>query len=155
MATTNKSEVIDRLKRKIDARPKRINVTIGFKIVEEGKPTWYFAEQTPEGMCYKDLDAYNNGDDICYIPECGFDGEGWGVEYRDGLGYTREEILQIIEDELDWNYPDVPECKEFTQLEADCVFHIVNWETIGVAVERIDFDEEWSCFCIKSDKNIK
>ena len=43
---------------------KRIDVTIGYKIVEEGKPTRYFADQTPEGMCYKDIDAYKNDDDI-------------------------------------------------------------------------------------------
>lgn len=149
-------EVMDRLKAKIDARPKRIDVTIGYKIVEEGKPTWYFADQTPEGMCYKDLDAYKNNDDICYIPECDFDGEGWGVEYReDGLGYTREEILHIIEAELDWNYKNIPYNNDFVTNIADYLIEEVNWESIGVAVERIDFDEEWACFCIKFDKNIK
>ena len=143
-----KNEIIDRLKAKIDARPKRIDVTIGFKIVEEGKPTWYFADQTPEGMCYKDVDAYKNNDDICYIPEQEFDGEGWGVEYREGLGYTREEIMNFVSDELRWNYDEIPECKEFAQLEADYIFDIVNWECVGVAIDGLDFIEDWNGYCI-------
>ena len=151
----DKKEVIDRLKAKIDARPKRIDVTVGYKIVEEGKPTWYFAGDTGEGMCYKDLDAYKNNDDICYIPECEFDGEGWSVEDREGLGYTREEILNIVQDEIRWNYDDLPRDEDFEQEIADNVFGVVEWESIGVAVERIDFDEEWAYFCIKSDKNIE
>ncbi len=151
----DKKEVMDRLKAKIDARPKRIDVTVGYKIIEEGKPTWYFAEQTPEGMCYKDLDAYKNDDDICYIPECEFDEEGWGVEYREGLGYTREEVIQIVKDELDWNYEYIPYSNDFATNIADYLIEEVNWESIGVAVERIDLDEEWACFCIKSNKNIK
>lgn len=149
-----KKEIIDRLKAKIDARPKRIDVTIGYKIVEEGKPTWYFADRTPEGMCYKDLDAYKNNDDICYIPEHEFDGEDWGVEYREGLGYTKEDIVNCVSAEL-WSYEGIPKCEEFAQLEADYIFDIVNWESIVVAVGRIDFDEEWACFCVKPDKNIK
>ena len=128
---------------------KRIDVTIGYKIVEDGKPTRYFADQTSEGMCYKDLDAYNNNDDICYIPECEFDGEGWSVEYREGLGYTREEVIKIIEDEIDWNFEDIPRCEAFATNIADYIVAEVNWETIGVAVERVDFDEEWANYQIK------
>lgn len=142
-------DVLERLKDKIESRPKRIDVTVGFKIVEEGKPTWYFADQTPEGMCYKDLDAYKNNDDICYISECEFDGEDWGVEYREGLGYVREEVIQIIEDEIDWNYEGIPRCDDFATNIADYIVEEVNWETIGVAVERIDFDEEWANYQIK------
>lgn len=128
---------------------KRIDVTIGYKIVEDGKPTRYFADQTSEGMCYKDLDAYNNNDDICYIPECEFDGEGWSVEYREGLGYTREEVIKIIEDEIDWNFEDIPRCEAFATNIADYIVAEVKWKTIGVAVERVDFDEEWANYQIK------
>ena len=35
-----KKDVLERLKDKIESRPKRIDVAVGFKIVEEGKPTW-------------------------------------------------------------------------------------------------------------------
>lgn len=128
---------------------KRIDVTVGYKIVEGGKQTKYFAGDTGEGMCYKDLDAYKNNDDICYISECEFDGEGWGVEYRDGLGYTREEIIQIVEDEIDWNYEDIPPCDDFATSIANYLIEDVSWESIGVAVERIDFDEEWNIYNTK------
>ena len=128
---------------------KRIDVTVGYKIVEDGKQTKYFAGDTGEGMCYKDLDAYKNNNDICYIPEYEFDGEGWGAEYREGLGYTREEIIQIVEDEIDWNYEDIPPCDDFATSIANYLIEDVSWESIGVAVERIDFDEEWNMYNTK------
>ena len=129
----------------------RIDVEIGYKIVENGKPTRYFAGQTNEGMCYKDVKAYEENSDICYIPECEFDGEGWSVEYRDGLGYVREEIEQIVTDELDWNYERVPRCKEFEELIAQSILNEVEWESIGVALDRIDLDEEWAYYYANTD----
>ena len=141
-----KKDVLERLKGKIESRPMRIDVTVGFKIVEEGKPTWYFADKTSEGMCYKDLEAYKNNDDICYIPECEFDGEGWGVEYREGLGYAREDIINCVLDKIAWNYAYIPRCEAFATNIADNIIEDVNWEAIGVAVERIDFDVEWDSY---------
>ena len=56
--------------------------------------------------------------------------------------------MNCISDELRWSYDGIPECKEFVQLEADYIFDIVNWESIGVAVERVDYVEEWNGYCI-------
>lgn len=125
---------------------KKIDVTVGYKIVEDGKPTRYFAGDTGEGMCYKDIDAYKNDNDICYIPECEFDGEGWSVEYRDGLGYAREDILNCILDELRWNYEGIPVCDEFCAYEAECIIEEAEWESVGVILDRIDLDEDWEMF---------
>lgn len=122
---------------------KRIDVTVGYKIVEDGKPTRYFADDTGEGMCYKDLDAYKNDDDICYIPECDFDGEGWSVEYREGLGYTKEEIINFVADEIRWGYEGIPACKEFCVHEAECIINEAEWESVGVILDRIDLAEDW------------
>lgn len=121
---------------------KRIDVTVGYKIVEDGKPTRYFADNTGEGMCYKDLSAYKNNDDICYIPECEFDGEGWSVEYREGLGYSREEILDHVGNDAVWNW-ELPIDHDFEERIADYLIQEVEWESIGVALDRIDLDEEW------------
>jgi hypothetical protein len=134
---------------------KRIDVTIGYKIVEKGKPTRYFADQTSEGMCYKDLDAYKNNDDICYIPECEFNGEGWSVEYREGLGYAREDIMNWVLDELRWNYEGIPLCDEFCAHEAECIIEEAEWESVGVILDRIDLDEDWYYFSHSSYKSIK
>lgn len=122
---------------------KRIDVTVGYKIVEDGKPTRYFADDTGEGMCYKDLDAYKNDDDICYIPECEFDGEGWSVEYREGLGYTKEEIINFVADEIRWSYEGIPACKEFCAHEAEYIINAAEWESVGVILDRIDLAEDW------------
>lgn len=125
---------------------KKIDVTVGYKIVEDGKPTRYFAGNNGEGMCYKDLDAYKNDDDICYISECEFDGEGWSVEYREGLGYTKEEIINFVADEIRWNYEGIPACKEFCVHEAECIINEAEWESVGVILDRIDLDEDWEMF---------
>ena len=125
---------------------KRIDVTIGYKIVEDGKPTRCFAGDTGEGMCYKDIDAFKNNSDICYIPECEFDGEGWDMQYKEGIGYTKEEIINCVRDTIRWEYDGMPEKDDFITHIAECVFMEVEWETIGVAIDRIDLDEEWECF---------
>ena len=139
------------MKRESANQQQRIDVAIGFKIVEKGKPTRYYAGDTGEGMCYKDEKAYNNDDDICYIPECEFDGEGWSIEEREGLGYTREEILNIVKDEIRWNHDDFPQDEDFEQEIADYAFEVVEWESIGVAVDRIDLYEEWKQWCINKE----
>ena len=139
-------EIIERLRSQLEARPKRINVDVGFKIVEDDKPTFYYASNTNEGMCYKDESAWKNDDDICYIPECEFDGEGWGVEYREGLGYTKEEILNCVRDTIHWEYDGMPKKEDFIFHIAECVFMEAEWESIGVALDRIDLEEEWECF---------
>lgn len=133
----------------------RIDVEIGYKIVEKGMPTRYFAGQTEEGMCYKDIKAYEDASDICYIPEYEFDGEGWSIEDREGLGYTREEILNIVQDEIRWNYDHFPQCEDFEKQIVDYVFEVVEWESIGVALDRIDLDEEWKQYCISNEIFIK
>ena len=102
-------------------------------------------------MCYKDDKAYEDNSDICYIPECEFDGEGWSVEEREGLGYTREEILNIVKDEIRWNHDDLPLDEDFEQEIADYAFEVVEWESIGVAVDRIDLYEEWKQWCINKE----
>ena len=127
---------------------KRIDVTVGYKIVEDGKPTRYFADQTDNGMCYKDLDAYKNNDDICYIPECEFDEKGWSVHYKEGLGYAREEILDMVANTSTWDW-ELPISNEFHERIADYVMQEVSWESIGVLIDRIDFVEEWNEFNTK------
>lgn len=141
-----KEELIQKLEDKIESRPKRVDVTIGFKIIEEGKPTWYFAGNTGEGMCYKDESAWQNDDDICYIPECEFHGECWRAKYQEGLGYTKEEILNNVRETIRWEYDGMPEKEDFIFHIAECLFMEVEWETIGVAIDRIDLYEEWECF---------
>lgn len=128
---------------------KRIDVTVGYKIVEDGKQTKYFAGGTGEGMCYKDLNAYKDNNDICYIPECEFDGEGWSVEDKEGLGYTREEIINCVADEVHWCYEDIPNDAQFFTHIADCIICEVEWESIGIAIDRIDLDEEWNMYNTK------
>lgn len=73
----------------------------------------------------------------------------WVRDYFTVEADTLEEAIKIIEDEIDWNFEDIPRCEAFATNIADYIVAEVNWETIGVAVERVDFDEEWANYQIK------
>lgn len=112
----------------------------GWKM-ETGSNTYYFGEYGKfgcycnEGVVYKNEQAFENGDDVCYIPEYGFDNEeenanqlfefhakeaaASGVEYNSYIatsGYTREDLEALCDgmnfnarelfDHLDWQYPE-------------------------------------------------
>lgn len=123
---------------------KRNDVTVGYKIVEEGKPTRYYAECTGEGMCYKDINAFDKNDDVCYIPECEFKSDGWCMEDCDGLGYTREEVISYVKDAcIDLG---IPGNDEFDSSIARSCVEVAEWESIGIVLDRIDLEEEWKIF---------
>lgn len=63
--------------------------------------------------------------------------------------------MNCVLDEIRWNYEVFPECKEFAQLEADYIFDIVTWESVGVAIDRTDFVEDWNGYYINLEQNIK
>lgn len=82
---------------------------IGKKIVINGD-TLYHPEYVDDGCTFgtlfKDEDAFtNNSDDICYIPEAYFDGEADAVidgeEYFCVNGYTRKDLEELVEGEID------------------------------------------------------
>lgn len=122
----------------------KIDVTIGYKVVEDGKPTRYFGDQTENGVCYKDLEAFKDNSDLCYIPECELDGENWSAEFDSYKGYTREEILsmtkEFIEDE------NTPADKDFVEHLAEHALQVVDWQSIETYLNEIDIYETWEYF---------
>lgn len=142
---------------------KRIDVTVGYKIVEDGKPTRYFGAMTEDGVCYKDLDAYKKNDGICYIPQTILDNSGlfedvieddfpikfkesdWSVEHSQDLIYTKKHILENVATFVTKENKRyrLPINVEFYEYLADDVFRNVTWETINTDLYVRWLDEEW------------
>ncbi len=112
----------------------------GWKM-ETDDETYYFGEYGKfgcycnDGVVYKDRNAFETGEGVCYIPEYGFDNkdENFGVlfefaakecvaselegnSYVATSGYTREDLEALCKgtqydaedlfDHLDWMYPE-------------------------------------------------
>ena len=112
----------------------------GWKM-ETGDETYYFGEYGKfgcycnDGVVYKDRQAFESGEGVCYIPEYGFENESEnfrslfefttkeavaseleGNSYVGISGYTREDLEDLcrgtsfdVEDffnHLDWMYPE-------------------------------------------------
>lgn len=130
---------------------KRIDVTIGYKIVEEGKPTRYFAGYCGEGRCYKDISAFKDKKGICYIPESEFEfGSGFETSAEWGIGYLKSDITELIRRGLP--YMDIPEDEKFVERIAEYCLELAEWEGIEVVLDRLDLSEEWREFCEENQK---
>ena len=122
----------------------KIDVTIGYKVVEDGKPTRYFGDQTDNGVCYKDMEAFKDNSDICYIAESELDGEDWSAEFDSYKGYTREEILSITKEHIE----DEGICPNegFVEYIAEHALDVVDWQSIGTYLNEVDLYETWEYY---------
>lgn len=83
---------------------------------------------------YKDSDAYNYGNGICYIPSCAFNDQG--VASGEFVGYTKLEFLEAVKDSLDLidglieSNPDFDDYKTFVEAFSVLVFKNICGETI-------------------------
>ena len=126
----------------------KIYVTIGYKVVEDGKPTRYYGDQTDNGVCYKDLDAFKDNSDLCYIPECDLLND-WEADLnlpnlRYSLGYAREDILNLAREYV--VYEDIPVDEDFVEYIAECALQNVDWQGIGTYLNEIDIYETWEYY---------
>jgi hypothetical protein len=123
---------------------KTIYVTIGYKVVEDGKPTRYYGDQTDNGVCYKDLEAFKDNSDICYIPECELL-EDWSADEDIlGLGYAKEDVLNIARDYI--SDEGIPVEEDFVEYIAECALQNVDWQGIGTYLNEIDIYETWEYY---------
>jgi hypothetical protein len=121
-----------------------IYVTIGYKVVEDGKPTRYYGDQTDNGVCYKDLEAFKDNSDICYIPECELL-EDWSADEDIlGLGYAKEDVLNIARDYI--SDEGIPVEEDFVEYIAECALQNVDWQGIGTYLNEIDIYETWEYY---------
>lgn len=96
-------------------RIEKVKNGFGYKVIQDEEIIGYYGEYADEGVIYKDYDAFETGQGVCYINEYGFDnaeqnaGELFEFEMKEyatsqGVvdnpyfateGYTRDGILAI------------------------------------------------------------
>lgn len=134
----------------IDERNRQLTAiiaTVGWKEVFEDGEIRYYCGTTDEGWCFKDKKAYDTRS-VCYIPEVDFRGHDYLIEGA-ATGYTREDIEKILRETLE--ELELPFSEDFVVQKARSVFDVAEWESIGVVVDRIDWEEELNEFNMKEN----
>ena len=110
----------------------------------------YHYGATANGFCYKDNDAFESGEGVCYIREATFDNVAedynrdyvlasdaeWGVDIctrksiiKDARDYFREEIPK-----------DYPYTEKFLAWVALVCYETVDWQGIDIILDELDWD---------------
>lgn len=137
---------------------KKVQVHTGYKVYDDDMNLiGYEGGNNGEGFVYKDTDAFeNNPDEICYIPESGFDDyfdsfEDLPLEERsdfDGFvwlrhakecGETHKTIVEQVRDEWGEEYMLTDEQVEYY---AKNVFYLAEWACIATYLaENFELDD--------------
>lgn len=150
-----------------------VKVDCGYRIEYENE-TYYIGEQTDNGYCYKDHQAFEfmNGR-VCYIAEAEFfDEVGWDENIPDEIadickqenisicgigmydkynqcGYTASDLLQAVSNWVG-DYPkgclNDNMYDEFIDHIAECALQEVDWCCIETWLYNLDVDEEFEYF---------
>ena len=136
---------------------KTIEATIGYREIMDNGEVRYYAGNGDEGLCYKDNEAFNKGEGVCYIREAMFcdDFGDAGREYvtdadlTDCDNYTRAQIEQSVreyfEDDEFANkqaerYPD------FIKNTAQVIFNEAEWQGVDIMLNELNWDEDLKHF---------
>lgn len=131
---------------------------LGRKEVVEGGIK-YTPEQTDNGHVFKDYDAIEKREGVCYIAECGFD-EGELVltpdntweKIHNGSVVTYASAADEVRTLICAYYPEFATMANFDLLEGfvvkitDCILQEVDWQCFGTMLNELDTDEELSIF---------
>lgn len=112
---------------------KRIDVTCGYREEYPNGDVHYYGDSTDNGYCYKDMEAWQTGEGVCYIGEYGFENGWYCVNYE---GNTRDEIIADMAEYL-------PHCDvKFIEDRAECVLQECDWQCLTTLMEEVDWEED-------------
>lgn len=133
-----------------EKRKRLKELTIG-SVIKKDNNLIYEAGITFNGMVYKNWDEFYYGNGICYISEHGFDdSEDWTIEIpkeEKSIGYTRQDFLNIVREEVGYEVPD-----NVVWAIATDVFETVDWQYPETYLYEMNLEEEIEAFC--DDKSI-
>lgn len=126
---------------------KKIEVTIGFKVVDDNNNIiGYEGSYTGNGFCYKDMNAFENGNDVIYISEYCFDE---GEEFMSNEDAIKKECW-TTETWKDWvrevvySDKDIVLCtdddtkEEMISYIAGAVLETCDWQDLSTYLEEWD-----------------
>lgn len=113
----------------------RIDVEIGYRI-ENGTDVKYFGDNTDNGYCYKDTNAWNNGG-VIYICENALQDAEQGFFC---LKWTKKDWLDWVREEIErwelkgWN-------ENFVEELALSVLQQCDWQELSTRLNEVDIEE--------------
>lgn len=125
---------------------KKINTTMGAKLCNDnGQSFGFIGEPTEFGYCYKDLDAWNNGneDDIIYISEAEF--EDFDIDNNNC--FTKQSWLSWVREECERE--GLPYDEEFVEYIAFSILQECDWQDLSTMLNETDLIENFNEFMSK------
>ena len=119
---------------------KKIEVTIGFKTINENGVETYFGDYTDIGFCYKNIDAFKNGLGVIYIGEYEFEDNDcistnsnlWNR--TSWIEWVKEKCVEELGDKIH----EIEEC-DFTPFIEFCALQILeecDWQDLSTLLEE-------------------
>ena len=122
-----------------------INATIGYRTIENGEVK-YYGGQTDNGICYKDLNAWESGEGIIYIGE--YDLEEINEDcVVDDHSWTKNSWLRWVREVIEYhNYDEInslsAEDKELlTEWVAYNCLCECEWEDLSTMLESWEWED--------------
>jgi hypothetical protein len=122
-----------------------INTTIGYRTINNGEIK-YYGGQTDNGWCYKDIDAWKNGEGVIYISEYSLEDVNDSPFGIDDL-WTRESWLQYVKDIIAWH--NFEEINVLTPFEKDllaewvaenCLYEC-DWQDLSTMLDTWEWED--------------
>lgn len=115
-----------------------INATIGYRTIDNGVVKYYGGE-TDNGICYKDLNAWESGEGVIYIGEYSLDAND--IDFCIDDHWTAKSWLQYVKDMIAWH--NFEEVNSLTPIEKDLLaewiaencLHECNWQDLSTMLE--------------------
>lgn len=120
----------------------KIEVTIGYKEVAPNGVETYFGDETEQGRCYKNLQAFENGLGVIYIGE--YELEEGNCESTNTTLWTRSSWIEYVKELCEYNlgkekiHEISDECDYFNFIET-CALSILqdcDWQDLSTLLEE-------------------
>lgn len=122
---------------------KEIRADIGYRIEDSSFGIKYFGEETDNGICYKDFNAWKNNNGVIYIGE--YELMECNVNKTDYTLWTKSIWVDWVRDILkteeykNWN-------EDFVEHLAYVIFEMCDWQDLSTKLNEIDIEEEIKWF---------
>ena len=131
----------------------RIYVTIGYKEVEEGKPTRYYGDYSDNGEFYKDLEAWRKGEGVIYIGEYEL-GDYQEGDKKESELWTKDSWIEWVRNFVrvnyasvfDWGKEAMNDTDFIESLAYDCLYNS-DWQDLSTILEEFDYNGDWVEAC--------
>lgn len=131
-----------------------IQATVGYREVFHNGEVAYYSGHSNEGYIYKDEDAFNNKNGVCYIPECSFDDTDDNVDCVLATAensYDYSAIRELVKNFIAQAEVQTTSDEFIDYLTAD-TFESVDWECVETYLNEVDIQETFTEWLVEDVK---